>query len=70
MYVRNLCNKTSKRTLWVSLLIHRNTAVYFDYFGIEGISLEVLKKFRNKSITHKIFRTMNILCEDFIVSLS
>ena len=70
MYVRHLYNKTSKRTLWVSLFIDRNTAVCFAYFEIGGISQEVLKKFRNKSITRNIFRTMNLLCEDFIVSLS
>ena len=40
------------------------------YNKIGVISQEVLKKFRNKSITRNIFRTMNLLCEDFIVSLS
>ena len=42
--------------IWVSLFIERNTAVYFDSLGIEYISLEVLKKIRDKPITHNIFR--------------
>ena len=48
--------KINKGTHWVSLFINRNTAVYFDSFGIEYIALEVLNKIRDKSITHKIFR--------------
>ena len=55
-YVINLNNKKSKGTHWVSLLIDRNTAVYFDSFGIEYISQEVLNKLKDKSITHKMFR--------------
>ena len=44
-----------------SLLIDRNTAVYFefDYFGIEYIPLAVLNKIKDKSITHNIFRIQN-----------
>ena len=34
-YVINLNDKNSKGTYWVSLFIDRNTAVYFDSFGIE-----------------------------------
>ena len=36
--------KKSKETHWVSLLIDRNTAVYFDSFGIKNIPLKVLNK--------------------------
>ena len=46
--------KRSKRTHWISLFIDRNTAVYFDSFGIEYIPQEVLNKIRDKSITHNI----------------
>ena len=56
MYVINLDDKKSKETRWVFLLIDRNTAVYFDSFGIEYISQEVLNKIRGKSITDNIFR--------------
>ena len=40
-YVINLDNEKSKGTHWVSLYIDRNTAVYFDSFGIECILQEV-----------------------------
>ena len=43
-YVINLDEKKSKETHWVSLLINRNTAVYFDSFGIKNIPLKVLNK--------------------------
>ena len=34
----------------------RNTAVYFDSFGIEYIPQEVLNKIKDKLITHNMFR--------------
>ena len=43
-YIINLDDKKNKGTHWVSLFINRNTAVYFDSFGIEYILQEVLKK--------------------------
>ena len=46
----------SKGTYWVSLLIDRNAAVYFDSFSNEYIPQGVLSKFKNKSITHDIFK--------------
>ena len=33
-YVINLYDKNSKGTHWVPLFVDRNTAVYFDSFGI------------------------------------
>ena len=44
--------KNSKGTHWVSLFVDRNTAIYFDSFGIEYISLKVFSIIRDKSITH------------------
>ena len=38
------------------LFINKNTAVYFDSFGIEYIPREVLSKIKDKSITQNIFR--------------
>ena len=55
-YVINLHDKNSKGKQWASLFIDKNTAVYFDSFGIEYILEEVLNKIRDKSITHNIFR--------------
>ena len=51
--------KNCKGTHWVSLFIDKNLTVYFDSFGIEYISQEVLNKTRDKSITHNIFRIQN-----------
>ena len=48
--------QNSKGTHLVSLFFDKNTAVYFDSFGTEYISQEVLNKIRDKSITHNIFR--------------
>ena len=56
--------KKSKKTHWVSLLIDRNTTVYFGSFGIEYILQEVLIKIEYKSITLNIFRIQD---NDFIV---
>ena len=56
--------KKSKRKHWVSLLIDRNTTVYFGSFGIEYILQEVLIKIEYKSITLNIFRIQD---NDFIV---
>ena len=63
--VINLDDKNSKETHWVSLLINKNTAIYFDSFGIEYIPQEALSKIRDKSITHNIFRIQDsesIMC--------
>ena len=40
----NLDVKESKEIHWVSLFIEVNTALYFDSFGIEYITQEVLNK--------------------------
>ena len=37
----NLDGKENKGTHWVSLFIDRNTALYFDSYGIEYIPQEV-----------------------------
>ena len=46
----------SKGTNWILLFIDKNTAVYFDSFGIEYVPQKVLKKAKDKSITDNIFR--------------
>ena len=50
----NLDDNQSKGTHWFSLFIDRNTAMYFDSFGIEYIPQEVFNKIENNSITHNI----------------
>ena len=56
----------------MSLSIDKNAAAYFDSFRIEYILQDVLNKIRDKLITHNIFRIkiVNLLCVDFIASLS
>ena len=61
----NFDDKKYKETHWVSLFIDRNGPGYFDSFGIEYIPQEVIKKFRDKSIIHNIFRIQSddsIMC--------
>ena len=70
-YITNFDDKNIKGTRWVSLFIDINLAVYIDSYGIEYISLEVLSKSRDKSITHNIFRIQDneSIMYGFIVSL-
>ena len=63
--------KKSKEAHWVSSFIDRNTAVYFDFFGIEYIPQEVLNKIRDKSITPTMFRIQNndsIMCGFYCIA--
>ena len=51
---------------WFSLVINRNSAVYFDSIGIEYIPQKVLNKIKDKSFSHNIFRIQDddsIMCE-------
>ena len=69
-YLINLNERKAEGKHWVSLFIGRNTAVYFDSFGIEYIPLEVLNKIRDKSITHDMFRIQDdqsIMCGCFCI---
>ena len=45
--------------------------MYFDFFGIEYISEEVLNKIRDKSITHNIFKIQDddsIMCRFYCIA--
>ena len=56
---------------WVSLVIDRYTAAYFDSFGIEYIPQGVLNKINDKFITHNIFRIQDnesIMCEFYCIT--
>ena len=59
--------KKSKRTHWSSIIIGRNTALQFDSFRIEYIPKDVLNKFKDKSITHNIFRIQSD-CELYCIA--
>ena len=54
--VIDLEDRKCKAKHWVSLFLDKNTAVYFDSFGIEYILQEALNKIKDKSFTKKIFR--------------
>ena len=61
-YDINLDDKNSTGIHWVSLFINKNTAVYFDSFGIEYIIQEV-NKVKDKSVNHNTYRIQyNELC--------
>ena len=71
MYVINPDDENIVGTHWVSLFTDRNTAVYFDYFGIEYVPQEVLNKIKDQSITHKIFTIQDnesIMCEFYCIA--
>ena len=67
VYVINLDDEKSKGSQWVSLFTIINLAVYFDSFGIEYISPEVLNKIKDKYLEYKI---MILLRVDFFTLLS
>ena len=67
----NLDDNQSKGTHWFSLFIDRNTAMYFDSFGIEYIPQEVFNKIENNSITHNISGIQDddsIMCRFYCVA--
>ena len=70
-YVINLDDKNSKGAQWVSFYWQKNTAVYFDCFGIEYIPQKVLNKIKDKWITHNIFRIQDnesIMCGFYFIA--
>ena len=71
MYATNLGDKQSKGKLWGSLVIDRNTALFFLFFRVEYIPQEVLSKVKNKSIKECIFRIQSgDVIADFFILIS
>ena len=67
-----MVEQKGNETDWVLLFIAKNTAVYFDSFGIEHIPQDVLEIIKNKSITHNIFRIQSynhIMCQFYCIAL-
>ena len=65
--------KIVKEPIGFHYLSTKNTNVYFGSFGIEYISLELLNKLKDELVTYNIFRIqdiMNLICVDFVVSLT
>ena len=67
-----MTQKSKKKNFKFHYFFDINKAVYFDSFGFEYIPQEVLNKIRDKSITHKIFRTLlddSIMCGFYLLLL-
>ena len=70
-YIVNLDEYDDIGTHWVALYHDKNTAVYFDSFGIEHIPDEIMKfVLKNKEIKTNIFRIQaydSIMCGYFCI---
>ena len=64
-------DKKSRNTLGF-IFIDTNTAVYFDSFDTEYTPQEVIKKSKIhlSNTIYSEYKITNLLCKDFIVSLS
>ena len=55
-----VCNKSwwvsDIGTHWVAFWVNNNNVAYFDSFGVEHISKEIIKFIKNKNIKTNIFR--------------
>ena len=54
-YVINLDEYRDIGTHWVALYVNNKTGTYFDSFGVEHISKEILKFIDNRNIITNIF---------------
>ena len=70
-YIINLDEHQDIGTHWVALYVNNKTATYFDSFGVEHISKEIMKFIgSNKKITNNIYRIQaydSIMCGYFCV---
>ena len=70
VYVINLDEYRDIGTHWVALYVSNKTIIYFDSFGIEHISKEVMKFISNKKIITNIYRMQaydSIMCGYFCI---
>ena len=69
-YVINLDEYHDVGTHWIALYVNNNTVTYFDSFGVEHISKEIMKFIDNKSIITNIFRIQaydSVMCGYFCI---
>ena len=69
-YVINLDEYHDIGTHWVALYVNNKTVTYFDSFGVEHISKEIIKFIGNKNIIANIFRIQaydSIMCGYFCI---
>ena len=66
----NRNHKNNKRTHLISLFFDKNMAVYFDSFGTEYILQKIKSEINHLLTKYLEYKVMNLLCVDFILSLS
>ena len=71
-YVTNLNYSKNTGTHWVVIFVKKDGVIYFDIFGAEHISEEILKAIGNKNIKSNIFRIQSydsVMCGYFCILL-
>ena len=71
-YVTNLNYSKNTGTHWVVIFVKKDEVIYFDIFGAEHISEEILKAIGNKNIKSNIFRIQSydsVMCGYFCILL-
>ena len=69
-YVINLDEYHDIGTHWVALYVNNKTATYFDSFGVEHVSKEIMKFTARKKIITNIYRMQasdSIMCGYFCI---
>ena len=69
-YVINFDEYHDIGTHWVGFYVNNKTVTYFDSFGVEHISKEIMKVIDNKNIITNIFRIQaydSIMCDYFCI---
>ena len=69
-YLINLDEYFDAGTHWIALYALNNNVTYFDSFGVEHISKEIIKFIGNKNIKRNIFRIQaynSVMCGYFCI---
>ena len=69
-YIINLDQYSDIGTHWVASWVNNNNVTYFDSFGVEHISKEIIKFMENRNIKTNIFRIQaydSITCGYFCI---
>ena len=69
-YVINLDEYHDIATHWVAMYVNNKTATYFDSFGVEHISKEIIEFIGNKNIITNIYRIQaydSTMCRYFCI---
>ena len=69
-YVINLAEYQDIGTHWMALYVNNKTIIYFDSFGVEHISKEIMKFIDRKNIITNIYRRQSydlLMCGYFCI---